>query len=301
MIGWAIIKMGKNRRNLSWFDNSSFMSFPFKQYLNLLPEFNFNYLEQSAKNENISLIKSRSSLCKEIIENKGGWLFPEKVYVENPTYLTRANEHNDELDKYILNQKMCHSLRTRFDYVSQELLPSEINKQLKNKDFVRIASFGSGTGRDVLYALKYFGKNVVADLYDLDSLALSEGRKISEAENLQDRVRFIHQDLNTIQNGVYDIGLMIGIVCPLPDLIARRVLRNARKYISGEGILLVSSSSDKMEFEDPLSRFLIEYGANWFLQFRNDVRMKNLMESSGYKDVRIEHEPLNHHKIAIGR
>jgi hypothetical protein len=292
--------MAKVRRDLSWVKPEMLGLQSVIEFRDILPEFKLDGWENpEVRDFNIDLLRRISSIDREIIDNKGGWSFPEKVYLDDPTYLTKAPEHKEELDRFTLRQPMCHSLSSRFVYITKTLLPKYIERALIHSDNVKVASFGSGTGRDIMTTMLNY-PNVTVDCYDLDSLALSEGRKISENLGLQGRVKMIHQDLTAINNGYYDIGLVVGVICPLPDTIAKRLLKIIRKNIDPKnGSLIVSSSAEKMEHDDPLSRFLIEYAANWYLQFRDNARMEQIGIKTGYTPLELGHEPMNYHKLAV--
>jgi hypothetical protein len=296
--------MGKNgydqRSELLWVTPEMLNLDPFQKYRSLLHGFDWeNWRDHEVKQKNVELMRRKSSLHLEIGDRKGGWIFPEKIYVDDPTYVTRASEHVESIDRLILAQPMCHSLAVRLDYISNTLLPYHIEQSLAKQDNVRIASFGSGTGRDVMNAMCKFNGRITADFYDLDPLAFREGKKIATEKGLLDKVNFLQQDLTKVDQ-MYDIGLLVGVICPLPDPIAKRVLRSVRKNIIPErGRLIVSSSSDKMEISDPLSRWLIEYSANWFLQFRTAERMKEVLESGDLQVLNNTQEPSGYNKLAV--
>jgi hypothetical protein len=117
---------------------------------------------------------------------------------------------------------------------------------------------------------------------------------------LKNAVRFCKQDFTQLNSNVkYDIGLMIGIICPLPDKIAYKVMNSVKDSITKDGFLLVSSSSTKMGEAEPVNRFLAEYTANWFLQFRTKERMQKCGDNAGYKVLDVVNEPNDCNKLVI--
>jgi ubiquinone/menaquinone biosynthesis C-methylase UbiE len=289
-------------RRLSWFNLHEVKSLPdFYRYKYYLPEFDFeNYQDPHTRERNIDLLKRKSSMWNEIITNKGGWLFPLKMYLGDMNYLSKATEQNELLDSFASNSVMARSIYKRFRYISDTLLPELIKEILNKKDRVKIASFGSGTGLDVLEAMKYFNDNITADFFDIDSTALKLGRLFAEKLSFKNTVRFFKQDFTQLKSNVkYDIGLMIGIICPLPDKIAFKVMNSVKDKISGGGVLLVSSSTTRMGESEPVNRFLAEYTSNWFLQFRTKERMYKCGESAGYKVLDVVNEPNDCNKLVI--
>ena len=97
----------------------------------------------------------------------------------------------------------------------------------------------------------------------------------------------------------YDIGFMVGIICPLPDYLASKVMSKVKKNLVEDGLLIVSSSAKMMGEEDPLSRFLAEYTTAWFLNFRTNKGMSLVGKDAGYKVLDVIHEPMDYNKIVI--
>jgi chemotaxis methyl-accepting protein methylase len=285
-----------------WFSERLIKDNPeFIKFHELLPDFSLSdYRHLEVRKRNIELIKDRSSLFRQIILDKGGWLFPEKVYRNNPTYLTRAEKHDEGLDNLILNNNLAFSLFTRFKFISNELLPRYINKLRQSKDKIKIASFGSGTGLDVMQAIGRFNGFCSVDLYDSAHSAIESGEKYAIEHNLTNKISFHHGDFTKVNHSNFDIGLLIGIICPLSDSFAKRVMHSIFKRMSKESVLIVSSSSDKMP-EDVVGRFLIEYCADWYLQFRDSSRMEKLAKGVGLEPLEILDEPLKYHKLMVCR
>jgi chemotaxis methyl-accepting protein methylase len=289
-------------RRMSWFNLHEVKSLPdFIKYKSYLPEFDLeNYQDPHTREKNIDLLKRKSSMWNEIITNKGGWLFPLKMYLGDMNYFSKASEQIELLDSFSSNSIMARSIYKRFRYISDNLLPELIKKILIKKGRVKIVSFGSGTGLDVLEAMKWFDDNITADFFDIDPTALELGALFAEKLGLKNAVRFCKQDFTQLKSNVkYDIGLMIGIICPLPDKIACKVMKSLKDKITKDGFLLVSSSSKLMGEVEPVNRFLAEYTANWFLQFRTKERMQKCGYSAGYKVLDVVNEPNDCNKLMI--
>ncbi|MCX5695023.1 MAG: class I SAM-dependent methyltransferase family protein [Candidatus Omnitrophica bacterium] len=271
----------------------------FSEFQKLLPEFNFlNYSEPEIRKKNIELIKHKSSLIREVILNKGGWLLPEKAYRKDPTHLTMADMHDREFDDFVLNHNFTTSLFTRFKFIVNDLLPRYINKFTQNGKKVKIASFGSGSGFDVMEAIKKFNGFCSADLYEIDPVAIEAGKRCAKENNLIEKIKFIRNDFTKIKNYKFDIGLLIGIICPLSDSLAKKTMHDIYKGMPVGSVLIVSSSSDRMP-DDTLGRFIIEYCGDWYLQFRDSIRMEKLAKQSDFKVLEILEEPMKYHKLMV--
>jgi hypothetical protein len=289
----------EERSRMAWVNEDTFSLPTFQRYKEILPGINWvNWNQPEVKAQNARLMNDSSSIQYEISLRKGGWIFPEKVYLNNPNFMSTAPHQVEDVDRHILDQPMCHSLKDRFDYITKDLLPKYIERVLERKNQVKIASFGSGTGRDVMTVMPNY-PGVTANFYDTDESALSEGRKIAQEMGLQNRVQFTNQDLAKIRGHKFDLGLLVGIICPLPDRTANTVLRAVKRNFSEGSYLAVSSSSDRMGTEDPLCRFLIEYAASWFLEFRDAERMRQVMNSAGLEVVENGREPSGFNNMAV--
>jgi ubiquinone/menaquinone biosynthesis C-methylase UbiE len=266
-----------------------------------LTDFEFEHWEQiEVKSRNILRLKSRSSVAEPMIINKGGWLFPQKIYCQNPNYLTAASNHRVDLDEFVLRQPLCHSLYTRYKFVVEDLLPKCIHAKLRNNKSVKIVSLGSGTGDDVMQAMKLFGPQVTLVCYEIDTAAIEIGRQMAKDRGLEKQVEFKHASLRQCSAEQADIAIMVGIICSLPDMMAEILAKVARKCLKQEGTLIVSAASDKVGWGDPLSRFMSEYCANLFLEHRNAGRMERILTRAGYEVVEVAREPLGFHWFVTG-
>ncbi len=266
-----------------------------------LTDFDYEHWDQiEVKRQNIFRVKSRSSVAEPMILNKGGWLFPQKVYFQDPNYLTVASNHRADLDEFVLRQPLCHSLYTRYKFVAEEILPNSINVKLRGNKSVKIVSLGSGTGDDVMQAMKLFGPRVTLVCYEIDPAAIEIGRQMAKDRGLEKQVEFKHKSLRQCSVEQADIAIMVGIICSLPDIVAEILAKRAANCLKHDGVLIVSAASDKVGWGDSLSRFMSEYCANLFLEHRTPERMGEILSRAGYRVTEHSHEPLGFHRFAIG-
>ncbi|MBI5148910.1 class I SAM-dependent methyltransferase [Candidatus Pacearchaeota archaeon] len=297
-------ELGKPERyGLTWVDMDKFKTTdPFLEFKKVLPEFELdNWHQEDIKRENMLLLKTTSSLLEQLIINKGGWLFPQKVYYQNPLYLTKAKNHRPELDKFILQLPLCNGLYERYKFVTEDLFPKYIKQKLSEKDEVKIVSLGSGSGDDVFQAMRKFGSNVSFVGYDIDPTAIEVGQKLANEMRLEDRVEFRQETLRKCNHQEFDIAIMVGIICSLPEVVATRVIKQVKPCLKQDGLLIVGAAADKVAYGDPLGRFLAEYGADFFLEHRGYDRMENCASRAGYDILELTKEPAGYNNFVVAK
>lgn len=291
------------KRGLAWVKmNELKKTQPFIDFKKLAPEFNFDeWSHIEVKRENSLFMKATSSIWEQLIINNGGWITPQKVYYDNPTYLTRAKNHREELDQFILKLPLCHGLNVRYRFVVDELFPKYIDEKLKSKQEVKIVSLGSGSGDDVMQTMRKYGPEVSFVGYDIDPFAIEIGQQLAKEIGLENRVEFREESLRKCNSKDYDIAMLVGIICSLPDSVAKRVLKQIRHGLKDDGLLIVGAASDKVAYGDPLTRFLAEYCADFYLEHRDKERMKKIVSEAGYEVIETTEEPSRYNNFAIAR
>lgn len=296
----------KERAKMSWVTPEMLESPQFVKFREFFPDFQLeNWRDPKVMQANRELSMRRSSILKEVVRAKQGWGFPEKVYVGDANYFNAAENPIDAVDRHIMQQPMCHSLLTRFDYVSGVLVPQYMRHFLDKKGSARVSSLGCGTGRDVIRGLKNFRHtDFVADLYDLDSSGFDVGRQLAEEAGLDGKVKFHKQDIFKLPTDTepYDLNFMVGVVCPLTDRAVYNLMNRMRRRVVNpeEGILVTSASSDRMKTDDPLCRYLIESMSGWYLQFRGEGDLGKTSTEAGYTNLASTSEPTNYHRFIVG-
>jgi hypothetical protein len=243
-----------------------------------------------------------SSIFWEIRRAKGGAFFPEKVYRKDANYFNRAPNQIDRADDIIMFRPMCYSVNARFESLRHCIIPYVIDTRLRNSDGITIGNLGSGLGRDVYPAMQLYNcmiKRVVN--LDIDEDAISYGRKEIPIE-LKEKVAFYNCNLacSNPEGNSYDLVLLIGIICPLTDESAIRLLRIVNKNMAKKSSIIVSTSSTKMRSDDPLGSINIQITAQWALNCRNEQQLVNLLSESGFSNIEVLREPLGYNLIAVG-
>ena len=90
---------------MSWVTPAMLSSSPFRTYSSLLTKVDLvNWNVPQVKMHNIELRRRHCRVLAEIGRSQGGWLFPEKVYFNDPIYVTHAPRHVEALDRLIMER-----------------------------------------------------------------------------------------------------------------------------------------------------------------------------------------------------
>ena len=319
----------------SFLDPTFINDLPFvKKALSILPDLLLvNLHDEVTRKRNAQLLLKTSKIMHNVIADTGGWRMPEQNYRQDPNYLTEVPNHVPDLDALIMANKNAQSLKTRFEYLTQKLLPEMIETLLKDRDEIHIASLGSGAGTDLLTVISNMRKDgirgkIKCDLVDIDSAAIVVGlqywhdmgykvmvnkpeiappnlnRYAEPSADFDVRFHlgsFLDPNFIKSQNNNYDLVLKIGIICPTLDDTAAGLLRTTRSMLSPDGYEVVSSGSKKMVDEDPEGRFLREYFAGWALNPRTVQSFEDIGKKAGLRLCRVEQEPMGYHLMGIYR
>lgn len=265
----------------------------------------FNYkdiVNDSKKEEIAKLISERSSIFFEIARNKGGAFFPEKVYREDVNFYNKAPYQIPEADELILNRPMCYSLNFRFKTLNRVIIPYIFDTRLKEREGIVVGNLGSGLGRDLEYASLRYRESIKRIInIDLEADVVKIGNE-NIPEQIKNKVQFYRTNFlkGNPENSLYDFALLVGIICPLSDESAEKVLRIVYGQMSSKGTIAVSSSSYKMAQDDPICSINIQLCAQWSLNCRTQDRLSKMLQNVGFKNIEILSEPSGYNLIGVG-
>jgi len=294
--------------DMSWFLENFDEYLKRKEFVDFQNIIGFDYRDcfDETKIEHIAKkICHHSSLFYEIRRNKGGAFFPEKVYREDSNYFNSAPEQIPEADNIFMYRPMCYSLKLRANTINKVILPYLFDTKLNKLDNIIVANLGSGLGKDIEYTAidcNYLKKISRIINIDLDLNAINIGKNLIP-NVIKDKVSFYNMNFikNNPENVLYNLALLIGIICPLTDESAINLLKNVYNHISYNGFILVSSSSAKMSKHDPFCSFNIQLCAKWALNCRSEECLKTVLEKSGFCDIEILSEPSGYNLVGVGR
>lgn len=188
------------------------------------------------------------------------------------------------IDSYFLQAKAGRAVKARLRAIEKEL-PRIVEKYLNKNGEVLIGNLGSGPGRDVidtLYRYKDLG-NVKAVYIDKDLKSLERGQRIATNKGTSHLIEFVPGDfLHYKPTQKFDVALMIGILCPLAGETCTKYLKIVKRLLKPGGCLIVSNASTKMSQDDPFTRFIMEWTANWKLVYKTEEEVRLIFEENGY-------------------
>lgn len=131
------------------------------------------------------IIRRLSELARESLRQPGSWRCLEIVYQNKPQTL---------LDRFFLSSSSARGARNRLQVLQEEIYRCIEQHSLIHNP-VRLISFGSGPGHEILICLKRLRENVAveATCVDRDSGALECGRLLAAQKGLSSHIR---NDLN---------------------------------------------------------------------------------------------------------
>jgi SAM-dependent methyltransferase len=246
---------------------------------------------------------TQSVIGREINAAHGSCRFPFLAYTQCFAVLPPPKRGHGQVDRAVLRLDMTDSLRRRHIALSYAVLPSVVRSAYEAfQEPLTVANLGSGVGLDVLNAaLRCEGLVREAINVETDPEAVSLGRRLVEWLVGHGRlgetvVSYIEADMLRVRTKAHVVA-MVGVICPLTDAAAVTVLRSARRQLVPRGLLVVSSSNHNMRCTDPLASFLIQHLgskddplAGWGLNFRTQEQLRDLLEKTGFDDIRIWHD-----------
>ena len=243
---------------------------------------------------------NQSLILNEIQKDHGGFAFPFFVYTHCVDIFDAPSSHNIDADKFILGFNMTDSLRRRHIALSHFIIPAVITRlQTEVGKQISICNLGSGAGLDIANAVCQLDSSVEKVVNcDTNTRALLLGERIAAHLEHTARIRkglLQYRCASLIRNfGKFDLVILIGIICGLPDRIATLVLSKAYRSLNPAGRIVVSSSNQNMKSSDPLASFLIQHigsidspSKGWGLNFRTGNDLRRILSRAGFQDIMI--------------
>ncbi len=251
-------------------------------------------------------ITDQSIIFMEIQKVHFGFGMPFFVYTHNNSFYDELEKPEKKLDEIILAFDMSDSLRRRHIALSHGILPQVVEEaHEKKRSPLVVKNLGSGVGLDMINALQYTDGRIREVLnYDTNTRAIDLGKKITcrlvdEGRLNRDVVKFFSDDLMKSEEQA-DVIIMVGIICGLNDMYAKKVVKKIYHQLTNGGKLVITSSNHHMRSSDPLANFLIQHIGTkddpfqgWGLNFRKRETMHKLLSDVGFRDIQI-HDDANY-------
>ncbi len=220
-----------------------------------------------------------SDLARESLKQPGSWRCLELVYENKPRKL---------LDRYFLGSRSARATRNRLQIFQEEILQG-ILQYSYDYNPVRIISFGSGPGHEILDRPEIFQKNisVEATFFDRDGSALEQGRLIADRHGLDGSINFIQGNVLRLKPEMpeYNIGIVSGLIDYFDFDTAVSVLKTVNAHLQPGGMVLLANMC-----RHRLASTMNILG-NWKLEYREPAELEEILNQSGFINNEVWREP----------
>jgi len=243
-----------------------------------------------------------SDLFAVMVEDKGGWLFTDRLYEDRP---------GTELDRAIYNLRSCRSVHDR-KHVVREQLVKLLEEYLARGGFsgeypMEIFDLGSGPSDYTIEALaQYISKNnsgrtnfpIHATCIDINSAALRRGRKLAKRAGVGNYIEYKKGRMGTMlkERKIKDADLIsaIGVICPLSDEVVMKLFERVREALKLGGKFYTCAMR-----HHPIENVLNKAG--WRLNYREPEKLERMLKEAGFKNLDIYLDPEGLFVMALGQ
>lgn len=221
------------------------------------------------------IIRHLSELACESLRQPGSWRCLEIVYQNKPRTL---------LDRFFLSSRSARGARNRLQVLQEEIYRCIEQHSLIHNP-VRLISFGSGPGHEILICLKRLRGNVAveATCVDRDPSALERGRLLTAQKGLSDCIKYVQGDVLRMNLTIakYDIAILSGLIDYFDFDAAVSVLKTIKEQLMPGGTMLVANMRRHY-----LASTMSVLG-NWNLVYREPEEVETILAESGYKEIKV--------------
>lgn len=225
------------------------------------------------------IIRRLSDLARESLKQPGSWRCLEIVY---------RNEHRTWLDRFFLSSRSARGARNRL-LVFQEEICKCIEQRAHVSNPVKLISFGSGPGHEILGCIERFRGNVTmeATCVDRDPSALECGRFLVDQKGLSDRIKYVEGNVLRMNsmNTMHDIGILSGLIDYFDFETAVSVLKRVREQLLPGGTVLIANM--RRHYLASTMRLL----GDWNLVYKEPEELESILRESGYEGIEVWLEP----------
>lgn len=190
------------------------------------------------------------------------------------------------LNRYCCRVTAARAVAGRVPFLIRRI-DHTIDRVLRKKEDVSIASIGSGPAREIQEVIKANSKSdqCHVSLVDMIPEALSYCQEkmfdLKMATGSRMQINFLNRSVRDLIRSSYaldsltnqDLIYAIGLFDYLPFQVAKHVVQTLYRLLSEEGDLIIGNFGVLND-----SRYYMEYGAEWFLLYRTEEEMLNLAE-----------------------
>ncbi len=226
----------------------------------------------------------------------GDFMIIEKIYRNAPE--TSGIERC--MDNYFLKSAASIATRNRkenFKHYLSNFFHESLNKN------INVLDLASGPCTDIIEFFDSIGGSedrVSMDCFEHDVHAIQYSQGKLSKKKFKDRVRFIQK--NAIKIALtknvefhlpqkYNLIFSTGLFDYLDEKISMLLIRNLKKILKPQGMLIISNYRDK--WSNP-SRHFMEWGGDWELVYRSQEEFIRLFKDAGFdkNQLTLAYEPL---------
>lgn len=226
-----------------------------------------------------AVIRHLSDLARESLKQPGSWRCLEIVYRNEPRTL---------LDRFFLSSRSARGARNRLRILQEEICKC-IEQHSRFGNPVRLVSFGSGPGHEILGCIGRSRGNVVleATCVDRESSALECGRILAARKGLSDCIEYVQGNVLRMNSmtAKYNIGILSGLIDYFDFETAVSVLKMVREQLVPGGTVLIANMRRHY-----LASTMSILG-DWNLVYREPAEVEGILVESGYEQIEVWPEP----------
>ena len=266
-------------------------------------EYNVKLISNDNHSKTVEYFRQNSHLSSAIMENPSTSVVTEILYGKKTQTL---------IDEYFIKSDAGDAIRDRLIAVVEHLKKLVITI-MEKKGGASIINLGSGPGRDTIHMVKDLDakKHIHVTCVDKDREALEKGYAMARHMGVEKSFDFQLVDLLKTVNprnkkfsnlqGQYDLGMLIGMICPLDIKKSAGIVRAGGQMLANDGMLVTSSAHRKMKLDDPFNDYLMKRLSAWELYYKIERDMEQIYTDSGFNVSQIFYDkPRNYHMLAVG-
>ncbi len=174
----------------------------------------------------------------------------------------------------------------------------------RSKTTVLLDNMGSGVGRDVIGALERNSRlraMVHARFVDTDRQSLAAAEQIVRETGMDSSFSFHLGMMESVESRDADLLLLIGILCQKTTHMSVKMLRRMRQYVRPGGLIIFSTVTTNMLFDDPLADFIMRLHG-WRMDYKTKAENVRMAEDAGLhvQDIFFDH-PGKHHCMTVAQ
>ena len=247
----------------------------------------------------LAYLLNHSTITKMVNENYASSITFEYIYRKRPV--------DNPIDEFFVSGAAATGIYERLLSLKQhvpEIIRQEITrKKLDGRKF-QILNIGSGPGHETIEMLHEnpdLSEQVQVVCLDHDREAVAIGVEKTEQLGLTHCISFANESLQDYSaKGTADLILLIGILCPMPNQVCKKVLGNASVFARRDGLIIFSAVRNQMLQQDPVTDFMMRV-AGWNMHYKEDHELVELAQIAGWEPISQFHDRLGCNCMTVAR